>query len=1491
MDNGEPDRPAAPDAAESGETEARNLIVVGIGASAGGLEAFTDLVSHLPPATGMAFILVQHLDPHHESALPGLLAGRTSLPVLQVHNDTRIEPDHIYVIPPNSLMLIRDRSLILEARPAPSESFKPIDAFFNSLAREFHFNAVGVVLSGTATDGTLGLKSIKAEGGVTFAQNQTAKFDSMPRSAVAAGAVDFVLSPRRIAEELTALAHRTVHLREAETDVAGDGTTLHRLLLLLRRNTGVDFAQYKQPTVLRRLNRRMVVRKAESLEEYFELLQKESGEVQALFDDLLINVTDFFRDPEVYESAKRIAFPSLIRDSRPRAIRAWIPGCSSGEEVYSMAIALMEFLESEDLEYTLQMFGTDLSDGAIAKARAGIYGESSVVNVSPERLRRFFARTESGYQISRAIREMCVFSRHNVAKDPPLSRMDLISCRNLLIYLAPSLQQKIVATFAYALQPNGCLILGSSETLGSLAEHFLTLDEPHRIYGRKANLSPDLFHLSEAPKEYKLRDPALTPVPRGVEELNAGGYVHKYVDRIVLSRYGPAALVVNEALQVVEYRGDMRPYLAGPENQPDADLMSMVRPELHAPLSAAIEQARRTNLAVVAEGVLWSGSDGPQAAVTVVPLALSGIGQHFLILFGRVREKEGLPEFPAAARAETEGAAAPRRESAQLEQELKTTREYLQSVIEELRSTNEEAQSANEELQSTNEELQTSKEELQSANEELNTINAEMQSRNTDLARLNDDLMNLFSSLNMPIMMTGNDLRIRRFTPTAEKVLRLIAADVGRPIADLKPRINVSNLEEILQRVVDTLQPHEQEVQDQEGRQYLMRVRPYRTGDNRIDGTVLQLSDVSDLKRSLEEVKHARDYAESIVNTVREPLVVLDQNLAIQNANRAFYDALGLAQGAAAGQTIYEAARGRFNLPEVRRLFEQLDGGAEELNDVEIGYQRDGGEPRILSLNARRLQAPGQKRLILMAFEDITERKRAAEARYRRVFESARDGIVLANAATGEITDVNPFTEQLLGYPRDELVGRKLWEIEPMRNLPGMRAAFEQVRDRGVLRFNALTLRTKEGRDIHAEAIANVYSEGDRPAVQLNVRDVSERKKFERELQETQKLESLGLLAGGIAHDFNNLLTGILGNASLAYSELPEDDPLRIHLREILQAGERAAFLTRQMLAYAGKGRFVTETIDLGNLIREISALIRTSIPKSVELKLDLAPDLPPIEADPAQIQQVVMNLVINGAEAIGEHATGKVEVRTSLRELNAREAAEFFGPEPSAPGAYVQVEVTDTGAGMDGATQARIFDPFFTTKFTGRGLGLAAVQGIIKGHHGAIRVHSTPGLGTSFLILLPARRRRAAAVPKGRRMAYIAPGSVVLAIDDEEAIRALAVSVLSRAGVKVLTAVDGKAGVEMFREHHGIISAVLLDFLMPVMGGEEVIALLDEIDPNVPVILSSGFDESEAARRFPGAKPARFLQKPYTTGRLLEAVAAALKHGKPAGGKAESHG
>ena len=615
-----------------------DLIVVGVGASAGGLEALSELLQQLPAQPHMAFVLIQHLDPHHESALSELLSGKTGMRVVAVQQEVQLERDHVYVISPNTLLRIRDGRLLLQKRP--SDSFKPIDVFFHSLAEQCRERAIGIVLSGTATDGTLGLKHIKAEGGITFAQDQTAKFDSMPRSAIAAGAVDFVLSPRGIAEELVAIAQRPMNVESNHGPAVEDGPTLERVLLLLRRQTGVDFAQYKQPTISRRLLRRMVVRKTENLEEYFRILQKERAEIDALFDDLLINVTDFFRDPNVFETAKRLAFPAILHNRKqPHTIRAWIPGCSTGEEVYSMAIALTEFLESQDLGCAIQMFGTDVSDRAIDLARKGIYSESAVLSISPDRLRTFFMRTDSGYQVARGIREMCIFSRHNVAKDPPLSRMDIISCRNLLIYFTPPLQRRVVRTFSYALQPNGCLVLGPSETVGTLGEYFTVLDEAGKLYRRKSTPAPELFEMIEERPESPPDRAIRAAQPERGGSTRQGGPILRYADQIVLSRFGPAGVVIDETLRIVSYRGDISDYLGIPETEPGADLMATVRPDLRAVLSTAIEQARSTDSVVVAESPAAAGTDRSRpVAITVIPLALAGNPKHYLVLLGRTTE-------------------------------------------------------------------------------------------------------------------------------------------------------------------------------------------------------------------------------------------------------------------------------------------------------------------------------------------------------------------------------------------------------------------------------------------------------------------------------------------------------------------------------------------------------------------------------------------------------------------------------------------------------------------------------------------------------------------------------------------------------------------------------------------------------------------------------------------------------------------------------------
>ncbi len=510
-----------------------------------------------------------------------------------------------------------------------------------------------------------------------------------------------------------------------------------------------------------------------------------------------------------------------------------------------------------------------------------------------------------------------------------------------------------------------------------------------------------------------------------------------------------------------------------------------------------------------------------------------------------------------------------------------------------------------------------------------------------------------------------------------------------------------------------------------------------------------------------------------------------------------------------------------------------------------------------------------------------------AEARYRRLFEAAKDGIVILNAASGEITDVNPFTVELFASEREELLGKPLWEAGPLGQVPEIRAIVDRIRARDVAGPSDLTVTTKYGNELQLEIVGNAFTEDDHALVQLNIRDVTERKKFERQLQHTQKLESVGLLAGGIAHDFNNLLTGILGNAMLALADLPDDSSVRQYIRDVIGASERAGDLTRQLLAYAGKGRFVVERVGVSELAREIQALIHSSIPKTVTVELALAPDLPSIEADPSQIQQLIMNLVINGAEAIGEGTAGSVTVRTGLRTLTQGMAEAQFPGESMPPGEYVSLEVRDTGCGMDDVTKSRIFDPFFTTKFTGRGLGLAAAQGIVRVHKGVMRVSSRPGSGTSFEVLFPAVAARPSQRLETDSSGTLRGSGNILVIDDEAIVRIFTERALRRYGYAVVSAANGEIGIRLFAENKDMIDLVILDLSMPVMDGRATLEGIRRIRQDVPVILSSGYDKAETVRTIGAERLAGYLHKPYGVRKLMELVAEALKGANKAAGEA----
>lgn len=810
--------------------------IVGLGASAGGLEACTQLLKALPSDTGMAYVLVQHLDPTYESALTELLGRATEMPVRQVTDGISVEPDHVYVIPPNVEMIISQRRLRLTARTETHGHHMPIDRFLRSLAEDQGSNAIGVILSGTASDGTLGLAAVKGQGGITFAQDETsAKYDGMPRSAIAAGCVDLVLPPDGIARELAKIRTHPYVTPAASSRLAAlvpDGDPhLKKILLLLRTASKVDFSDYKRGTVKRRILRRMALNKIDKLNEYVRFLGHHPSEVEALYEDMLIHFTNFFRDPRGFDALKSEVFPTILKHRSPEEpIRIWVPGCSTGEEVYSHAIALLEFLSDKKAHIPIQLFGTDLGQGGIEKARAAVYPESIVADVSPERLRRFFAKVGGGYQISKTVRDLCVFARQNLLQDPPLSRMDLISCRNVLIYLGPVLQKRIMPVFHYALKPKGFLMLGRSEgIMGTASDLFELMDSKNKVYYRKRITTRLQFDFAFS--QYPI-DAGDSASQNQAARKGEGGVhlfeLHKEADRILLTKYAPVAVVLNEDMEILESRGHVGLYLELAPGRASLNVLKMARGGLLFDLQAAINKAKREDVSVRKHNVQVKRNGEPKdVSLEVIPFRVASAKErHFLIVFEDTT-RAGRSEPARTTLSEikpSKGGKEGRSQTVTLKQELAATKQHLHSVVEEREASNEELQAANEEilssneeLQSTNEELQTAKEEFESSNEELHTVNEELQNRNFQLTEANNDFVNLLGSINIAMVMLGRNLQIRHVNPQAEKWLGILAADVGRPIANLRPRIDIPDLEGIILAVIDTKKVRELEVQDREG--------------------------------------------------------------------------------------------------------------------------------------------------------------------------------------------------------------------------------------------------------------------------------------------------------------------------------------------------------------------------------------------------------------------------------------------------------------------------------------------------------------------------------------------------------------------------------------------------------------------------------------------------------------------------------------------------
>jgi two-component system CheB/CheR fusion protein len=963
--------------------------IVGMGGSAGSLEAFEQFFRNMPDDSGAAFVLISHLDPTQKGMMPELLQRYTKMKVFEAVDGMKVVPNCVYVIPSNKDMAILHGTLQLLEPTATRGLRLPIDFFFKNLGLDQKEKAVGIIISGMGSDGTAGLKIIKEHLGMVMVEDpESAKYDSMPHSAIDTGLADYIAPAEVLPTMLLAYIKQlsqplSEHIGTEEQVVSA----VQKILVLLRGQTGNDFSLYKKNTVMRRIERRMNVHHMGKTEQYVRFLQDNPQEVELLFKELLIGVTSFFRDPEAFELLKKtIVLDILKNNENERAVRVWIPGCSTGEEAYSIAIIFSECLSKLRLkgDFKVQIFATDIDKAAIDKARQGLYPANIAADLSPERLEHFFSKEDNKYQINKDIREMVVFAPHNVTMDPPFTRLDLISCRNLLIYLTAELQKKLMALFHYSLMPDGILFLGTSETIGRFIDQFSTVDTKWKIYQRRhseqtAADTVDFAHF------YREAIPAGRVSAKQAAELVS---IPEVANRMLLEDFTPPAVFINEQGDVVYIHGRTGKYLEPPAGKANINIFAMAREGLKIELPSAIREAKTQKKTITLKGIkVKTNGDFQTINLTVKPVVQLGIQQPlYMLVFENVTMP---PKEEKSISSQARSSSRLKDINIELENELKHTKELLQKTSEEmqlsqeeLKSTNEEIQSTNEELQSTNEELSSSKEEMQSLNEEMMTVNAELQVKVDELTLSNSDMKNLLNRTEIATVFLDDELNIRRFTPEATGIFNLIQSDIGRPISHIVSKLQYDDIVTDVRKVLDSLMYKEAQVQAKDGHWYIMRIMPYRTHDNAIDGVVINFIEITTVKKleiSLQEkessAQKARALSEGLIATVREPLIVMDANFKVITANPSFYQTFRVTTEQTENHILYELGNGQWDIPELRRLLEEILPQNSVFNDFAVDHEFPSIGRKKMLLNAHKIvQQEPNDQLILLAIEDTTGR-------------------------------------------------------------------------------------------------------------------------------------------------------------------------------------------------------------------------------------------------------------------------------------------------------------------------------------------------------------------------------------------------------------------------------------------------------------------------------------------------------------------------------------
>lgn len=1460
--------------------------VVGIGASAGGLEAISDFLSAVGADSGMAYVFIQHLPATANSMLADILSRRTPLPVAQVADQMNVEANHVYVIRPGHTLVIRDGKFHLGQRTADPMHSRPVDDFFKSLAEEQRERAICIVMAGMGSNGSAGAQAVKAVGGLCIAQDpETTQFPSMPRNLIEMGYADYILAPRDIPDVLREYAQHPYASGQRETKASSnndDQQHLNEILAVLRTRTKQNFSGYKKPTVLRRVQRRMGLTRTNRISDYARLLRQNAVEVSALADDLLIHVTGFFRDPGAWEALRRqVIVPLVARRLENESIRCWVTACSSGEEAYTLAMLLQEEAERINKSLEIKIFATDMAERMLQHARDGLYPGGIEAEITPERLERFFQKDDSLYRVHPDLREMVIFAPQNVLQDPPFSRLDIITCRNLLIYLEPEMQSRILGLVHFGLRDGGALFLGTSETAAPVDGLFEPIDKKARIYRRvgPTQIGSVDFTMPHVPDA---KDLAHRPISQAAARLTMA----QMTNRALLRYHTSPAVTVDEEMRIAFYHGDTELFLNTPRGEPTRDLFALAKPELRGLLRRAIHQAGQENRAVtLADG--WIETDGNRrfrVGVTVSPLDASVSG-FLLVSFQNLGQMTAI-EKPAAV--ET-GREEENEELRRVRDELQSTIEELQTSNEELKVSHEEVVSANEELQSSNEELETSREEMQSLNEELSTVNTQLHAKMEEHQAVNNDLASLLASIDIAVLFLDREFTIRRFTPQVRELFEMIPADVGRPLSDLSRKFTDPALMEDARAVLDKLVPTERTIKVGADQWYRRRITPYRSADNKIDGVVITFMDVTDRHRAQEAVRISEEQFHRAIQDAPIPMIMQAEDGTVLHISRTWTELTGYALSELRTMDAWLSLAYGEGAEAVREHMQELFKG--DLPSLNVEFQiraRDGSVRRwSFSASSPGVLQSGQRFIIGMAV-DITDLSREqvalreSEERFRLLVEGAPDFAMIMMGPEGKITAWNTGAERLLGYAENEVIGREgemIFTPED-RTIGVPQQEMKQALQTGRAQDERWHIR-KDGTRFWGSGVLTVLrrSGGEVRGFVKIMRDRTEEKQAEQALATArdaaeQANQVKDEFLATLSHELRTPLSVILLWARMLQesdlSQSPQD--LREGLAAIQRSAEGQKELIEDLLDVTriatGKMRLKIEETDLAALVRSaVGTIMPEAKIRKVNVLTDLDPAVGTVAVDTDRLRQVIWNLLTNAVKFTP--AGGRVKIKLSR------------------PDDQIEIRISDTGKGIGPEFMQHLFERFRQADATpsrhygGMGLGLAISKQLVEMHGGNIAAESAgENKGATFIVRLPERHVPDNEANKSSPPAQIDSatlrGKRVLLVEDDHATRTAMARLLCQFGLRVTEADSAAAGLKAFRASRP--DAIISDIGMPGGDGFSLMREIRKIEstgkrPPVPAVALTAYARPADEQTAVAAGFHRHIPKPIEIKILLDTL------------------